>query len=177
MTTVKRPTQAERRLELRDRLWSDASHLVWNRKVEHGFCTIPRILPLVMTLINRLSEKKEDPSQVYMELWSRAFDEGFIQIGNEEEHAFASGYVTPQRGVRSWRERMRKLERMGFIRIKPNGMQMIGFVLLIHPHLAIDAMKKQSRVEEGLYNAFLKRLSDTGAVHKGGSPHKKTGKK
>lgn len=53
---------AARRLELRDQLWPDASSVVWNRKEEKGFCTIPRTLPLVMTLIDQL-EKGKDASR------------------------------------------------------------------------------------------------------------------
>jgi len=109
---------AQRRQELRDELWPDASKIVWNRKAEKGFCTIPRTLPLIMTLINHLSPKgKGDASRVYHELWCHAYDEGFVTLSDEGEHAYAAGYVTPGRGIRSWRERLEVLRDLGFIRV------------------------------------------------------------
>lgn len=172
----KRPTQAERRLAMRDSLWEHAASMVWNRKTEDGYTTIPRILPLVMRLINHLSNKEGDASQVYFELWCRASDEGFVQVGNPEEHAYASGYITIQRGVRSWRERVKRLNSLGFIRIEPHGMNDLGFILLIHPHIAVEALKAQGKVPDALYNAFLKRLNETGAEHKKASPTRKARK-
>ena len=68
MTTAKkRPSQDERRLAFRGQLWPDSPTVVWNRKTEHGFCTIPRILLLVMTLIKQLSNKQGELPRV---LWT-----------------------------------------------------------------------------------------------------------
>lgn len=76
-----------------------------------------------------------DPSRVYFELWCRTFDQGFVQIGSEEEHALASGYIIIQRGVRTWRKRT-----------KANGMNKFGFVLLIQPHMGVEKLRKQGKV-------------------------------
>jgi len=78
---------AQRRELKRNTLWADAEKNVWNRKTEKGYCTIPRTLPLIMTLIDYLSPKERGrASRVYHELWCRAYDEGFVELADEAEH-------------------------------------------------------------------------------------------
>jgi len=169
MGPPKGKSAADKREELRDGLWPDADDMVWDRKAEKGFCTIPRTLPLLMSLIGRLSPKnKGDASRVYLELWTRAFDEGFVEIVDEEAHAFACGYETPGRGVRSWRERMDVLEELGFIRVKPRGSRKHGYVLLIHPHKVVESLreKRPGEIPEGWYSSFLERMVAIGAAPK-----------
>lgn len=155
-------TASDKRRRLRDSLWPHAEKLIWNRKNEHGFTTLPRTLPLVSTLIKELSPQG-DASRVYEELWFRAFDEGFVEITDEEAHAFASGYVTPGRGVRSWRERMEVLIHLGLIRVQPNGSRKYGYVLLKHPDIAVEALRKAGKVKDAWYNAYSKRMVEIGA--------------
>jgi hypothetical protein len=158
--------QSQKRERIRDSLWADAKKIIWSRKTEDGYCSVPRTLPLVMTLINLLSPKGSgDASRVYHELWCRAFDEGFVDIVDEEEHAYAAGYVTKGRSVRSWRERMDVLVDLGFIRIKPKGSRKHGSVLLVHPDIAVEALRSASpqRIPEAWYNAYSKRMIEIGA--------------
>jgi len=88
--------QPLKRQNLREQLWPGSSAEVWNRKVGKGFTTIPRTLGLMMTLIEELTERKEDHDvwKVYFELWCRAFDEGFLDGPDEESCAFAAGFTT-----------------------------------------------------------------------------------
>ena len=152
-----------RRKALRDSLWADASLVTWDRKTETGWCTVPRTLPLIMTLINLLSPKGTgDASRVYFELWCRAFDGGFVELADEDEHAFASGYITG-RGTRSWRERMDVLVDLGFIRARQIGTRKYGCVLLVHPHDVIESLKAKHKVQEAWYGAFLKRIGEIGS--------------
>jgi hypothetical protein len=67
-----------------------------------------------------------DPTRVYMELLARHVDEGVIQMVTDEEHAFGAGY-DGDRGVRSWRERMRLLEDIGVIKIKKIGLKKYAY--------------------------------------------------
>lgn len=178
MLLMKRRKPEDKRRELRDAMWPDAEAVVWNRKAEKGWCSIPRTLPLLMTLINHLSPKdRGDASRVYQELWCHAFEEGFVSIVDEEAHAFASGFINPSRSLRSWRERMDLLAEFGFIRIAQNGSRPYGHVLLIHPHDVVDKLRAVGEHDfpEGWNNAFAKRFIDIGAVkrEKVGSPKKK----
>jgi hypothetical protein len=169
-------TAAEKRLRTRDSLWPEASKIVWSRKTDDGYCSLPRTLPLIMTLINILSPKgKGDASRVYQELWFHDFDLGFIDIGDERAHAFAAGYTTPSRGVRSWYERISVLEDLGFIMTKPQGSQRVGYVLLVHPHDVVESLRAKRDVPEDWYGAFTKRVEGTGA-RQGSKPSNKKAK-
>ena len=65
----KPPTKkVSKRYELREQIWPNVTEELWDRKKEVGFCTIPRTLPLVMTLIDLLSEKGKDASRIYFDL-------------------------------------------------------------------------------------------------------------
>jgi hypothetical protein len=101
----------------------------------------PRSLPLLMSLI---SSKKvsggRDPSSVYLELLSRRWDSGVVEINNEAEHAFAAGYAG-RRGLRTWRERMALLEEVGLIKTKGNTLQRYRYVLLLDPDHAVSKIK------------------------------------
>jgi len=48
---VKKKSAAQRRLALRDDMWPGADKLVWTRHTDDGYSTVPRTLPLIMTLI------------------------------------------------------------------------------------------------------------------------------
>jgi hypothetical protein len=104
---------AESRVQLRKRLFPHVSedHL-WLRAKSTGFTTIPRALPLILTLMDRLSKGKP-VSATYFELWCRMFDECFINL-KPREMAFHAGF-SGQRAEQTWAERMMILERLQFI--------------------------------------------------------------
>ncbi len=156
-------TASERRIDLRDKLWPGSGDRVWCRKTNDGFATIPRLLPLVMHLIARLS-KKGDPTATYMEIWARSFDEGVVTYSDEAAAAYASGY-SGARAVRTWHERIDTLERLGFIAVKPSGNRKVGFILLINPLIVCCEMryKEPDRVPDAWWTAFLARASEIGA--------------
>lgn len=152
----------ERRRELRDGMWPEASKIVWTRHTDDGYSTVPRTLPLIMTLIDLL-DGNVDASRVYAELWSRVHDEGFIEMVDDAEHAYASGYVT-QRGERTWRERMKVLADLGFVKAKPKGNWQYGYVLLVHPHDVVETlMKTRNDIPEAWRTMYLQRISQIGA--------------
>jgi hypothetical protein len=153
----------QRRQDRRDELWPNSGDEVWTRHGTAGFTTIPRVLPLMMVLLRHLTKNGGgDPSSVYMELWGRVYDEGYVRIGNEMDHVYAAGY-TGTRSARTWRERMRLLEDHGFIRIKPNGAQTFGHVLLVNPLLVAARLKKEGKVPDEWWAAFFSRADEIGA--------------
>ena len=103
-----------------------------------------------------------DPTSVYMELWARVYDEGYLQISNPMDNIYASGY-SRSRAVRTWQERMRLLEDHGFVRIKPNGAQEFGHILLVNPLLVAARLKSDGRVPDEWWAAFLSRVDEIGA--------------
>ncbi len=105
---MKKPRKkiAQRRMELRAKLWPHVTggHL-WQRQHHNGFVTIPRTMPLIMSIMDDLSNG-QPVSMTYFELWSRAFDECFVTLSKAREIAFHSGF-TGQRAERTWRGRMK----------------------------------------------------------------------
>lgn len=150
----------QRRRELRDSLWPGVGR-VWDRRKEDGYTTIPRTMPLIMTLINLLV-KNQDAARVYLELWSRVYDEGFIEMVDEQEHAYASGYVT-KRNPRTFGERMQVLVDLGFIEVKPKGKWKFGYVLLHHPHDVVETLMETREVPEEWRTTYLHRMQQIGA--------------
>jgi len=114
-----------------------------------------------MTLLNLLSKNK-DLSRVYFELWCRAFDEAIVDVSDEEALAYASGYVSPTRNIRTWRERITLLEKLGFIITKQAGSRKYRYILLLHPHQVIEKLHQDGKVGEDWYSAYQARAAEIG---------------
>lgn len=152
---------AKKRRELRDQYWPEANERVWDRHSETGFTTVPRLLGLVMVLIQKLSRGK-DPASVYLDLWLRAFDDAFVQIIDEETLAYASGYEG-NRATRTWKERMFVLQELGFIEVKPKGNREFGYIFIPNPLYICVRLKSEGKVPDDWWNEFLSRASEIGA--------------
>lgn len=165
LAEIKRPRKspARKREELRAYLWPNCEPLVWDRHYNHGFVTIPRLLPLVATLIQSLCQKG-DATSVYWELWSRSFDEGLVTVTDEEEQAFCAGYTGP-RAVRTWRERIDSLAKWDFIWTKPAGNRTVGHILILNPLMVAAKLRRDNppKVPDSFWTMFRKRASDIGA--------------
>jgi len=81
-----------------------------------------------------LSDKKicgnTDPGRVCLDLSARHRDSGIVEMTTEGEHSYNSGYSGP-RGIRTWRERMKLLESLGFIKSVKVGNQQCKLVLFV----------------------------------------------
>ena len=162
-STSGKKTPAEKREELREGLWPGSEHMIWSRHRNDGYTSIPRVLPLILALIQQLCEK-EDPSRVYFDLWARNWDEGIITITDDEEFAYSSGY-TSNRAVRSWRERVWKLAELGFIKVQSSGNREIGHILILNPLLVCAQRRAENKsFPDGWWPAFLRRTQEIGAV-------------
>jgi hypothetical protein len=150
---------AKRREEIRLRYWSDED--LWTGEKEIGWFSVPRSLPLVMNL---LSSKEisggKDPGSVYLELLSRQRGEGVIEMADEADHAFASGY-DGNRAVRTWQERMKILEEVGFIRCVKVGNQRYKYVAIVHPTTAVRRLREQGRIHDMWWDAYLANKRET----------------
>jgi hypothetical protein len=154
---------AKRQLELRDRLWPGLNtRWLWHRKERNGFTTIPRCISLIAAIIDDLTQG-QPASGVYLDLWTRAFDENFVTLSKSREMAFHSGFVG-QRSERTWKQRMKALAALGFIDIKPGPSGPISYALIKNPYLVIKALKqaKNLGVTEEKYNALVERCLEIG---------------
>ncbi len=138
-------------------VWTGGEH-------DKGWFKAPRTLPLVLALIQSKSlTGSSDPTTVYLELLSRQFGEGVVEIQNEAEHAYAAGY-TSSRAIRTWQDHMRCLEKLGFIRIKGIGKHAFKYVALVHPVAALEQLRNQGLVPEDWWAAFTDRRIQTGEL-------------
>ena len=166
MIIVKKPASkiSQRQLKLREKLWPvlDQKRL-WLRKERAGFTTIPRTIPLILTIIDGMSKGKPLGS-TYLELWCRAHDECLVTLSKQEELAFHAGF-TGQRAVTTWRDRMRALAQLGFIETKPGPSGDLSYALLLNPYQVIKRHreKKSGGISEAAFNSLQQRAIDIGA--------------
>ena len=126
-----------------------------------GWFKAPRTLPLVLSLIrDKKLSPKSDPTNVYLELLSRQFGDGIVEIQNEADHAYAAGY-TSTRAKRTWEEHMRLLESLGFIKIKGIGPSPYKYVLIVHPSTAIHELEQKGLVQKEWMDVYRDRCAIT----------------
>ena len=151
--------------ELRKQVFGDINAAgVWHRKTAKGFTTIPRTMPLLGQLMDGLSGKGKPVSTTYLELWCRSNDDGFVILNKQAEIAFASGF-SGQRGVATWKERVRKLEELQFIITKPGVSGSLHYVQLWNPYLIVKYHRSQNTAGflEDRYTALVERTMEIGA--------------
>lgn len=174
--TTGRKSIPDKELALRDSMWPDAEMRLWHPKRHGGFITIPKTLPFLGRMMDEMS-KNFPVSETYNALWCWTWDNNaFIRLNRMDEMAFAAGF-TGQRGVRTFQDRLRRLETMGFVELKAAGNSKMAFAYLPNPHVVMfrlyDAltspgarpeMKEVARgLQEGTFNAFLARAQELGS--------------
>lgn len=154
---------AQRQLELRQRLWPKItdSH-IWRRQHHHGFTTIPRTMPLILSIMDDLAGTPV--SMAYLELWGRAFDEGFVTLSKPREIAFHAGF-DGQRGERTWRAKMKAIADLGFIKIQAGPSGGMSYALILNPYFVIRRLheRKTPGLREDKYNGLVDRAGEIGA--------------
>ncbi len=157
--TINKTSGAEKREKLRNEYWP--SEDAWTGANEKGWFRAPRTLPLLLSLMRLKSlSGRLDPTPVYLELLTRHFDGGVIEMTHEADHAYAAGY-SGRRAIRSWQERMKLLEKLGFIRIKPIGNQQYRYVLIVHPTVAVEHLRQKGLVSPEWLDAYRSRQMET----------------
>lgn len=153
-----------KRVALRDKFWPGvADDALWLRKERTGFTTIPRTMTIIGRIMDQLSGKGFPLFGTYLALWCRVYDEAFVEIRNDREMAFESGF-SGNRGEVTWRTRMRKLKELGFIDIKSGIASDLQYVLILNPIKVIAKIyESQKLTEDQAYGALLARLVDVGA--------------
>lgn len=154
-----------KRIALRENFWPDVEDEdLWIRTQRTGFTTIPRTLSLIGRVMDQLSGKGFPLFSTYFSLWCRVFDEAFVEVRNEREFAFESGFNGP-RGEVTWRSRMRRLHELGFIDVKPGLASDLQYVLIWNPIKVIARAyeNQDSPVHDLAYNALKARLIEVGA--------------
>lgn len=153
----------KREIKRRGQLWPEVNpDALWNRRVQDGFTTVPRTMGLIMTIIDDLTKGKP-AGLTYFELWCRAKDAMFTSLAYKEAMAYHSGF-TGVRSVRTWTERMKSLQQLGFIDIKPGASGPLTYVLIWNPYHVIQRLRAEgtSGLLEAKYNALIDRSGEIG---------------
>lgn len=158
-TYAARSSKKEKTLQLRKELWPEKENELWDRKKNQGFTTIPRTMPILMSIIDDLTKGKP-AGQTYFALWCRAYDEHLLIIENAASFAAESGF-TGERAETTWRQRMGTLQELGFIACKDGATGKFHYVLLLNPHLV--AKKLKDRIQEGAFRQLFSRGLEVGA--------------
>lgn len=135
--------------------------LLWHRKLNDGYSTIPRTLPLAMQGIDAQS-KGQPAGHTLLCLWIRAPDYPFLTIDAPATFAAEAGF-DGERAVDTWRRRMRTLRDLGFIEAKKGPTGDFHYVLLLNPNVGIEKLSRAGKVQPVLYGRFRDRLIDIGA--------------
>lgn len=154
---------AQKQLDQRDALWPGAEPRLWNRKANKGFATIPKTMPLVLQIMDEMSNGKP-LSSTYLGLWCATWDNSFVNVTKAQEMAYAAGF-SGQRAEYTWTGRMKLLQDLGFIDIKPGKSGRISYVIIWNPHLVIRQHheRKTPGLVEASYNILLDRAVEIGA--------------
>lgn len=153
---------SEKTLMLRNQMWPEVKEDdLWVRTKKKGFTTIPRLMPLIMQIMDGLVEGKP-VSRVYLSLWCRVFDESMVTIPNPNEMALEAGF-SGSRAESNWASRVGLLKKIGFIDIQPGPSGNYHFVLIYNPYQVIKKLHKEKKVDQRLYNSLLSRAHVIGA--------------
>lgn len=156
---------AQRQIELRNRLWPEVQpHHLWQWGVgkNNGYCAIPKALPIILAIMDDMSDKKV--SSVYLELWTRTFDNSFAVLSKPKEMAFHAG-ADGQRGERTWKERIQALAKLGFIGLAEGPSGPLSYAILYNPFKVIKYHHEQGTkgLSKAKYSSLLERTLEVGA--------------
>ncbi|MBT0719654.1 hypothetical protein HGT71_15530 [Rosenbergiella epipactidis] len=154
----------QRRLELRNQIWgNEVENLtIWDPSRYKGFAYIPRHLPQVSRIMDKLAGTGKPVSGVYLSLLCNVFSHGFIEVKDKKRLAFESGFSGP-RALTTWHSRMKKLEELGFIQTKSGTHDEFSYVLVIDPLNVIKNIY-ESKGKDALYNSLVSRMNEIGTV-------------
>jgi hypothetical protein len=156
----KRTKADQRREQQRQLLFGDVpQEELWSREF-NGWCWVPRTMPLVLHAIRALS-KGSSAAETYFALWCNSVSESIVEMNNRASLIAASGY-TGSTSERTWKERMKKLAELGFIKIASGKHGDISSVLIYNPHKVLRKHKelKTPGFDERNFNCILEQIAD-----------------
>nr|WP_320133188.1 hypothetical protein [uncultured Holophaga sp.] len=157
--TVRTSKIQTKAIRFREEFWSDVPEEdLWDRLVQDGWVTTPRTMPIIINIIDALT-KKAAAGYTFFCLWSRSYGEKVVEIANPNDLAAEAGF-SGERAVYTWRQRMKALKDLGFIKTH-EGTHDYQFVLLMNPHKVIKNMK--GKIQRNLWAQLLNRGMDIGA--------------
>lgn len=159
---TKRLNMAERaqlQMELHFKNAPDA--WLWRRKVNDGYTTLPRTMPIAMQAIDDATKGRPAGHTLFC-LWARSPDHPMLVIENPSTYASEAGF-SGERAVDTWRKRMKQLLDLGFIACAAGSSGDFHYVLLLNPNTAIENLRRAGKMQQALYARFIDRVNEIGA--------------
>lgn len=154
---------AKKQLAIRNLHWPNGDKYLWDRKSNNGFTTIPKTMPLILKIMDEMT-KGAPVSSTYMTLWCCTWDNSFVVLNKHRDMANAAGFGG-QRGEHTWATRMKKLQELHFIDIKPGKSGPMSNAIIWNPHLVLRWHHEQKTpgLIEASYNSLVEWALDIGA--------------
>jgi hypothetical protein len=152
----------KRQIEVRSKLWPSLTEaMLWSRDNE-GWGALPRVMPLMMSIMDDLSDKGFPVSRTYLEMWARLRDEQFLTLNRPEEMAFHAGFEG-QRALRTWKDRVQRLADLGFIGLVPGPLGDLSYAVFYNPYHVIKRAYVAGKVQERKWQALVVRANEVSA--------------
>ena len=152
----------KRQIEARSKLWPELeTRMLW-RMDNEGWVALPRLMPLMMSIMDDLSGKGYPVSSTYLELWARLRDEMFLTLNRPEEMAFHAGFEG-QRALRTWKDRVQRLANLGFIGLKPGPLGDLSYAVFYNPYHVVKRAYLMGQFQERKWQALVIRANEVGA--------------
>ncbi len=161
---TRREAMAKRRTELRSNLWPEVHpRQLWSSSRKRpGYTVVPRTMQLILTAMDALSKGKSI-SGTYFDLWCRALEEQFVSLNRPKEMAFYAGF-NGERAERTWLDRIKILEQLGFLRIEDGSYGPYSYALVLNPYHVLFDLFEKGLLPKNYWNALVDRATEVGAV-------------
>lgn len=148
-----------KQIEARSKLWPDLqAEGLWHMDKE-GWVALPRLMPLMMSIMDDLSGKGYPVSRTYLELWARLREEQFLTLNRPEEMAFHAGFEG-QRALRTWKDRVQRLASLGFIGLKSGPLGDLSYAVFYNPYHVVKRAYLAGNVQERKWQALIIRANE-----------------
>jgi hypothetical protein len=152
----------KRQLAARSKLWPELDEaMLWNMDSD-GWSAVPRLMPLMMSIMDDLSGKGFPVSRTYFEMWVRLRDEKFLTLNRPEEMAFHAGFEG-QRALRTWKDRVQRLDALGFIGLKSGPLGDLSYAVFYNPYHVVKRAYLEEKFQENKWQALVIRANEVGA--------------
>ncbi|MCY4152975.1 MAG: hypothetical protein OXE94_12190 [Aestuariivita sp.] len=153
----------KKQLEIRAKLWPELNpKMLWTMDSD-GWVAVPRLMPLIMSVMDDLSGKGFPVSRTYFEMWARLRHEQFLTLNRSEEMAFHAGFEG-QRALRTWKDRVQRLANLGFIGVKPGPLGDLSYAVFFNPYHVVKRAYLDNKIQERKWQALVVRASEVGSL-------------
>ena len=149
----------KKQVEIRSKLWPELDpRMLWSMDSD-GWSAVPRLMPLMMSIMDDLSGKGYPVSRTYLELWVCLREERFLTLNRPEEMAFHAGFEG-QRALRTWKDRVQRLADLGFIGLKPGPLGDLSYAVFYNPYHVVKRAYLAGKVQERKWQALVVRANE-----------------